>query len=553
MTTPSFSMPTNPCPPKLDINDPEKLHKPVTVDINGNTATFTHRCNNVYGNEPSLRNFNAGMDEIRTKSPATFAAISEQRERGNVITFAVDGHPELKKAGGYWGKFETVEERLKHHNNNILVDVENKSRAAYTAHEFTHEIQSGLSDEAFSEIQKAWERGYEANRHRINKEEVAHIYGGQSLRSRLLAEVTWGMNGSDSKLFKDALREYQHEIGAVLMSVKIKYGQQAVDKYARELAEVIDKHIGLKIFTESNLNIALEKCRAIWEARLKQTILANENFKQQVQQKGLTDSYKSANPNNPIPNRPGTKGDIGGVACSTEYIEGLFDDPQAMFEKDHYFCMPALGDGKMPFTDAELKQILRELAIGIYAHSTVPFFSLHFNQNADLVPIIHPVYKNTLVGRVISMLDYIMKGYLNGGVFNEEFIDQWSKNPNWDPSSDSALKQMIDFTEHCATHLEGQDKKYISLRMALQGIKEMHNSSDEANILKNFSGFRNSFRIIAKQNSIQKEGNLFAIDSDFDVLYTINPSPEYKQALEEYVRKHGRNPHSYFHLKFHFL
>ncbi|MBA2369003.1 MAG: ankyrin repeat domain-containing protein [Candidatus Protochlamydia sp.] len=274
-------------------------------------------------------------------------------------------------------------------------------------------------------------------------------------------------------------------------------------------------------------------------------IPAQKQFEQLVRQKGLTDSYKSANPNNPIAARPGTKGTIGGVACSPEYIEGLFDTPEALFEKDHFFCMPALENGQMPFSDAELRQILRELAIGIYAHSTVPFFSLHFNQNSDLVPIIHPVYKNTLVGRVISMLDYIMKGYLNGGVFQENFVDEWHKHPDWSLASSSALQQMVDFTNYCETNLQDTDKEYFALRKMLQPIKQMSQTQLENPILRNFTGFSNSFRIIAKQNSIQKEGNLFVIDSDFDVFYTINPSPEYREALEEYTREHGSLPFSY--------
>lgn len=116
-------------------------------------------------------------------------------------------------------------------------------------------------------------------------------------------------------------------------------------------------------------------------------------------------------------------GTIGGVACGLDYFEGLFDTPLALFEHDHFFCLACLPGGKLPFSNEELGQILRELAIGIYVHDVIPFFSLHFKQGtSDLFPVIHPAYENTLVGRVIGMLDYFMKGYLNGGVFNEKFI-----------------------------------------------------------------------------------------------------------------------------------
>ena len=51
--------------------------------------------------------------------------------------------------------------------------------------------------------------------------------------------------------------------------------------------------------------------------------------------------------------------------------------------------------------------------------------------------------------------------------------------------------------------------------------------------------------MMIKQNSFTKEHALFAIDSDFDVLYTIEPTPQYLAALEIYTRKLGKEPPSY--------
>lgn len=289
---------------------------------------------------------------------------------------------------------------------------------------------------------------------------------------------------------------------------------------------------------------------------------ATKNFQTQVQAARLTESYNQTHKKNPIPAKGASGGSIGGVACGEEYIQGLFDTSQALFEDEHFFCVPALPDGKMPFSDGELGQIMRELAIGIYTHGTVPFFSLHFNENSDLYPIIHPVYQNTLVGRVISMLDYIMKGYLNGGVFTEKFVDEWQKNPNWKTTSQTALDQMIDFEQYCAEH----QVEYQSLHVLRDEIEllngyviddvisvlaadDKHISAGAVRVLRECTGFRNSFRIIAKQNSVQKEGNLFVLDSDFDVLYTIEPSAEYKEALSQYERISGHMPPSYTSLE----
>ena len=322
-------------------------------------------------------------------------------------------------------------------------------------------------------------------------------------------------------------------------------------------------------------------------------------FQQLLQQTKLTDSYNTTHRGNPVPAKGGTGGTIGGVACGVDYIEGLFEDPETVFEKDHYFCVPLI-DGKIPFSQEQLRQILRELAIGIYADGTVPFFSLHFNQDAELFSVIHPAYQNTLVGRVIGMLDYFMKGYLNGGVFTEKFIDNWKSKPEeeqpsmidrlynwwWPPTSSNQIAavtqppslldwlyswwpsangleapsntqdKMIDFEEYCASHLEGEDKNYVSVRdlqhrIKTSGVLErlaIALNKEEPESLADFDGFKNSFRIIAKQNSFQKEDNLFVIDADFDVFYTIEPSAAYQEKLDGYFREHGEMPASYVEL-----
>lgn len=280
---------------------------------------------------------------------------------------------------------------------------------------------------------------------------------------------------------------------------------------------------------------------------------AKENFKEIIQQAKLTGSYRSSNPGNPIPEKGWKGGDIGGVACNPDYIEGLFDTPESLFEKDHLFCLPELSNGELPFSDGELRQILRELAIGIYVHDTVPFFSLHFNrenahsfppndkkksqENLDQFPVIHYAYQNTLVGRVLEMIDFTMKGYLNGGVYTEEFIDNWYKDPNWRRKSKSAEKELIDFQNYCQKNFEGNDSEYVS-------AKTLQQETRSTPLLMQYEGFKNSFRIIAKQKNYEKQGNLFIINSDFDVLYTIDISSGSQEELAKHFRKHRINPPS---------
>jgi ankyrin repeat protein len=297
-----------------------------------------------------------------------------------------------------------------------------------------------------------------------------------------------------------------------------------------------------------------------WKFTTKAATPARKQFYQTLQQTRLTSSYNSTHPHSTIPAKGGAEGEIGGVACSMEYIEGLFDSPNALFENTHFFCTPQLPEGEFPFSNEELQHILRELALGIYVDNTIPFFSLHFKQGtADLFPVIHPAYENTLVGRVISMLDYMMKGYLNGGIYSEEFVDEWYKNPDWNKKSSSALEKLISFEEYCKAYLKDGDKNYFAVNGLTHLIKskrlwdKIHDALfvDEPyeKIFESQEGFKNSFRIIAKQNSYRKEENLFLIDTDFEVRYTIEPSPAYNEALAKHVRKYGCMPAAYTDLE----
>jgi ankyrin repeat protein len=254
-------------------------------------------------------------------------------------------------------------------------------------------------------------------------------------------------------------------------------------------------------------------------------------FRQLLNQNRLNDSYNSANPGNPILKYTQGAKDIGGVACVPDYIQGLFDSDESLLENEHIFFMPQLGKNKIPFSNEELRQLIRELAIGIYVHDTVPFFSLHFNTSGQLYPVIHPVYANTLVGKVISWLDYIMKGYLNGGVFSEKFVEEWNKD-----NKKEGLEDLIDFKEYCQRTLLDEDKKYTSLQELLY---PSNNDKKDPSIIKNLGEYSNSFRILAVQKTVQKNDGIFAIDWDFKVEYTIECSSSCQNTLDAYSNLHN--------------
>lgn len=279
---------------------------------------------------------------------------------------------------------------------------------------------------------------------------------------------------------------------------------------------------------------------------------ANEQFRQILQQTHLTGSYNGSHPGKPIPARGSTSGQIGGVGHKLGMIEGLFDHPEALFEREHYFMVPMEG-GNLPFSYRELQQILRELAIGIYAHDAVPFFSLEFNQDSHLFPVIHPVYEGTLVGRVIGMLDYMMKGYLNGGIFSEEFVDDWRASQHWDRTS--ALEDMISFEEYIRNDCPWIGKDYQPLQTMVENyLKKKKNKlsekgeeipSEDSAFFEDYTNFSNSFRIIAKQSSFKRGESLFLLDGDFDVFYTLQPDPEYQRRLDAFRSEFGRDPLGY--------
>jgi ankyrin repeat protein len=302
-------------------------------------------------------------------------------------------------------------------------------------------------------------------------------------------------------------------------------------------------------------------------------------FREQLQLNHLTGSYNASHPKHPVPERGGSGGSIGGVGNEVGIIEGLFDTAQGLGEVLHDFYIPSV-DGKPPFSEEELQQILRELAEGIYVHDTVPFFSLHFNSDAHLYPVIHPVYENTLVGKVISLLDYYMKGFLNGAIFDTSAIQTWNegtsvsflKYPYLDslPAIDVntacknlgaeylSLREMIDHLKRNISALQSVAQGGREVLEGLLGhfgqasnilLDDFLDKPDPA-IFSDYSGFRSSFRIIAKQNSIKKLQHVFELDGDFDVFYTIEPDPAYGEALSKYRYEHGCEPPGYLRLEY---
>lgn len=260
---------------------------------------------------------------------------------------------------------------------------------------------------------------------------------------------------------------------------------------------------------------------------------------------GLTSSYNSLMGELAIFRSLGGVGDIGGVATRVGELKGFKDSITHALHQEHIFAVKTTS-GQKPFSDDELKQILRELAVGIYVHDTFPFFSLHFNEDGRLYPVIHPAYENTLVGEVIGLLDYMMKGFLNGGFYSADFLKNWHTTSSMDKKF---LKENIkDLQRYCREYLEGAP--YISLRemMAREGLEgpEQDMSDNPNSIYK--TKFKTSFRIIAHIPEVCEEDGVFIINPDFDVESTVDLMPDYKAHIEKYQRENGHYPKEYLSL-----
>lgn len=243
----------------------------------------------------------------------------------------------------------------------------------------------------------------------------------------------------------------------------------------------------------------------------------------------LIGTYALYHPKSSLAERKITLGPVKGVENQTGVILNMFDDPSQVNGGEHAFFFPT-PEGLL-LEEYEIQQILSELARGIFFYEAVPFFSLHFNQDLVQYPIIHPAYQNTLVGHIISMLDYHMKGFINGCYFTEDFVQEWDQQ-NY--LNEHLLKSnCLDLKDYCSKQL---GVPYFTFKELFEQVRAELPKAPAAN----FDIYQHSFRLIAKQNKIRRSKNLYILDGGFDVLYSLiplhdSPPDSFQQHLEEQV------------------
>jgi len=160
--------------------------------------------------------------------------------------------------------------------------------------------------------------------------------------------------------------------------------------------------------------------------------------------------------------------------------------------------------------------ILNELSIGYSVDKKLPFISLNFNKDGFLYPIMDEYYKHTLVGCIITMLDYYLKCYVNGGFFKEEFIYEWQKTKNTDKNY--LENNFINMKKYLLSIIGDKNKIFY------ESINDMPSTKmNEGQI------FMSAFRIIGKiNNELTYYKDLILPKCYYDVEYDIDVSPEFK-------------------------
>lgn len=135
-----------------------------------------------------------------------------------------------------------------------------------------------------------------------------------------------------------------------------------------------------------------------------------------------------------------------------------------------------------------------------------------------------------------------MKGFLNGGIFDTEFLKSWQETINCDEIQLRA--KLIDLKKYCKEH--AKNVGYISLR-ELESRYGLKNKGSTSTHYK--QPYMTSFRIIAYQEEISRHGNVLIPKPTFKVEYSIDIMPDYKEYLEKHHQEHGDYPEDYENTK----
>ncbi|RAP36170.1 hypothetical protein B1207_08425 [Legionella quinlivanii] len=270
-----------------------------------------------------------------------------------------------------------------------------------------------------------------------------------------------------------------------------------------------------------------------WNSAYFQT-LGLADFSHVLMATNLVSSFNAYNIANRVYSQMEASGEIGGVASEVSLIENLLNSEAHAVTDHFYLCFP---ENKMSVSDEWFSQVQHELYNAYHKEKTLPIFSLHINQQGFNYSVLPKALQDTSVGRLIGFLDFWLKGYLNGGIFDEAFLERWHEQENCD---DAFLRaNMIDLKKYCKEKMPGL--AYISLRELESRYGVQYKSSDSAYQ----QPFMTSFRIISILPKIETIDNMLLPHPDIRIEYSVDLMPDYKQYVDSYLLEHGKYPPEY--------
>ena len=111
--------------------------------------------------------------------------------------------------------------------------------------------------------------------------------------------------------------------------------------------------------------------------------------------------------------------------CNKEHIIAFKCEKNAINDIKGVLSKILNKDVKINSLQEVWETILDELMNGYLIGNCLPFISLHFNEDALLYSVMNQNYKYTIVGHVLTFIDFHLKGYTNGAYFEESFIHYW--------------------------------------------------------------------------------------------------------------------------------
>ena len=193
----------------------------------------------------------------------------------------------------------------------------------------------------------------------------------------------------------------------------------------------------------------------------------------------------------------------------------------------------ALQTGTFTLEPGLLQQLIREVAIGVCTHQTMPSVELDVGIDG-IQPILPPAYRYTKTGELLAKLAYSMQGYLYGGMI--------------DPLSDSSKPMSIKryFFEH---YPEVEYQSYIAKlgqqsatgkQLLIRAEHEMPTEEDYEAI--RFSGSRLVFTLAFTQQDTLAFDHTLLMTPLLNVNASVKRTPQYERVYQNYLKMHGTAP-----------